>query len=88
VAEPVYVLTAPFWIWALPSMKIVPFAVRTFVVAFHESSPADPTHVYDVEGVRSWTVGMLLFRFATFGVAADPWSLSKVGGVPLCVRQG
>ena len=45
--------TEPFWIWALPSMKIVPFAVRTLVEAFHESSPAEPLQVYDVEGVRS-----------------------------------
>ena len=45
VAEPVNVFTAPFWICALPSMKIVPFAVRTCVLAFHESSPPEPLHV-------------------------------------------
>jgi hypothetical protein len=47
------VFTEPFWIWALPSMKIVPFAVRTLVDAFQESSPPEPWQVYDVPGVRS-----------------------------------
>src|SRR5215217_2952730 len=69
-------------------MKSVPFAVRTFVVAFQDSSPADPLHVYDDDGVRSTTVGMLLLRLATLGVVADPWSVSNVGGVPLDCRHG
>ena len=79
--------TEPFWIWALPSMKIVPFAVRTLLDAFQESSHAEPLQVYDVDGVRSCTVPMLLLRWVALGVVADPWSVSNVGGVPLCVRH-
>ena len=29
-----------------------------------------------------------MFRWAMSGVAAEPWSLSNVGGVPLTVRHG
>ena len=87
VPEPVYVFTAPFSIFTLPSMNIVPFTVSTFVAAFQESSPAEALQVYDEAGVRSWTVVKLLLRFAGFGAVAKPWSLSKLGGVPLDCRH-
>ena len=38
VAKPVE-LTAPFSIFALPSMNIVPFTLNTLVVAFQVKSP-------------------------------------------------
>ena len=40
VPTPVYEFTAPFATLALPSMKIVPFSVKTRLVASQESSPA------------------------------------------------
>src|SRR4026208_1140938 len=65
-------------------MNIVPMTVSVLVVAFHESSPtgsfAGPTrHVYEDAGVRSNTVGTLLFR--------GGWTVSfaRAGGVPLRV---
>ena len=57
----------PFETLALPSMKIVPATVSTFVVLFHESSPlgvpAGPTRqVYELAGVRLNSGVTLLFR--------------------------
>ena len=69
VAKPVYELTAPFSIFALPSMYIVPFTVSTLFTASQVRSPPTVWQLYEAAGVRSTTDGMLLFRFvrSTFG---------------------
>src|SRR5262249_37568433 len=77
---PSYSLTAPFWITALPSMKIVPATVSFFVALFQESSPAAVWHVYEAAGVRSTTDGTLLLRRLS--------PVSKMGGVPLTAVHG
>ena len=86
VAWPSYVGTPVAKAVALPSMKIVPFTVRTFVPAFQESSPSAAVpgtdlHVYEApSGVRFTAVDGV----ALWSIALLP-KLSNVGGVPIFV---
>ena len=83
-------MVEPFVIAALPSMKMVPFTVRTFVDEFHESSPFVFWHVYELDGVRliSPALSFLYVSLVASLSLAAATGLSNVGGVPLTVWHG
>jgi hypothetical protein len=69
-------------------MKIVPLTVRTLLVASQTSDPLGVVQEYDVDGIMLKEPATLRFRFEISGLVGEPWSLSKVGGVPLFVTHG
>ena len=72
VAKPVYELTAPFSIFTLPSMYMVPFTVSILLTASHVRSPPTVWQLYEAAGVRSTTDGMLLFLFVRSTLGSTP----------------
>src|SRR6187200_2748261 len=93
VARPVYLAVTPGGsaMVTLPSKKIVPCTVSSFVVAFQESSPrvvvpAIDLHVYDAAGVR--LIAVVGVALQLIELSGTPLTVSNLGGEPVDVVQG